>query len=120
MLNGGWNLDFRQIKEMRDYHQSRLALGWKEIKPGNIRTRYKITEQSCDNLAISIESFYTVVCFVRKDKDLWTIMKNWDGYSSTTMRGINLILEKFNAPKLSKKKWQNLEYRSWSILSSEL
>lgn len=118
MLNGGWNLDSRQVKEMRDYHKQQLSLGWLSVSDGNFRTRYKIIEKRDDYEAYEIESFYTVVCYITKEQGLWYILKEWDGWSSTTQRGINQILKKIGAPlSINKKLWNDLPYLQWAMIS---
>ena len=119
MLNGGWNLSRTQVKEMREYHKKQLANGWRGIKDGNIRTRYRIIKDDGNDISIEVESFYTTVCYISKESGLWWILKEWDGYSSTTLRHLNLLAEKFHFPSISKKKWNDLAYQSWCILSSE-
>ena len=117
MLNGGYSLDRYQIADMRQYHKQQLKQGWKAVKEGNIRNRYKeedFVEEG--STYIRVESFYTEVCVLLKEDGLWWIMKEWDGYSSTTMRGINLVFEKYDIPRMNKKDWEELPYLSWSLI----
>ena len=116
MLNNGFSLDRYQVKDMRVFHNQQLKIGWKGIKEGNIRTRYKEEDIVESGKYIRIESFYTEVCILLKEDGIWWISKEWNGYSATTLRGINLVCEKFGAPKLSKKIWEQLPYQYWTLM----
>lgn len=60
----------------------------------------------CDTDAeeVKIYSYSTLVAIVKNGK----IYRKWLGYSSTTIKHINQVLETLEMPKISKKDWEGL------------
>ena len=60
----------------------------------------------CDTDAeeVKIYSYSILVAIVKNGK----ISKKWRGYSATTLRHINVVLQEMAIPKISKKDWEGL------------
>lgn len=60
----------------------------------------------CDTDAeeVKIYSYSTLVAVLKNGK----LVRYWRGYSSTTIKHINQVLEELNLPKITKKDWEEL------------
>lgn len=54
---------------------------------------------------VKIYSYQTLVAIVKNGK----LTRCWEGYSPTTIKHINQILEEMYLPKITKKEWEKLE-----------
>lgn len=53
---------------------------------------------------VKIYSYSTLVAVIENGK----FIRKWSGYSLTTMKHINQVLEELNLPKVTKKDWQKM------------
>ncbi len=59
-----------------------------------------------ENNSKFLRSYNTIVCHIDENNNF---IKDWYGYSATTMRHINSFREYYGFPKMSKKEWENME-----------
>lgn len=59
-----------------------------------------------DNDNRFLRSYDTIVCHIDENNNF---IKDWYGYSATTMRHVNSFREYYGFPKMSKKEWENMK-----------
>lgn len=97
-----YNMTPEDIKELR--------AEYKKDKAQNVATQLDtraIEIEYMDNVYI-LKSYYTNVACIYNNK----LYKLWNGYSNTTLKHINLFLDKHNMPTITKYDWimQDVEH----------
>lgn len=91
-----------ELKEMRKNYRMWIKDGWERLPGANTRALYKV-----DNNKVVLQSYYTDVIMIDIDNN--AVYKLWNGYSVTTLKHINTLLNMFKMPAYSKKEWENLK-----------
>lgn len=102
MFNG--YLNKYELKDMiKDYKYYILNENYKKVPGCNERALYKVNS---DN-TIELLSYYTTVLLI--DINDHKYYKLWSGYSVTTLKHVNALLNMYGFDTVSKKEWENLK-----------
>lgn len=105
--NGYDMLNSQEIRDMREtYKEFKNQKHYKVLPGANTRALYKVIENTGVKMVV-LKSYYTNVLVIDLNNN--TVIKLWDGFSVTTLKHVNLLLEMFSFKKLSKKEFMNLK-----------
>lgn len=98
----GYYLSKYELKEMRKDYKYWLNNGYKRVPGCNERALYIVNS---DN-TVELLSYYTTVLLI--DINDHKYYKLWSGYSVTTLKHVNALLNMYGFNTVSKKEWENL------------
>lgn len=105
--NGYDMLNSQEIKDLREaYKEFKDQKHYKTLPGANTRALYKVIENTGVKMVV-LKSYYTNVLVIDLNDN--TVVKLWDGFSVTTLKHVNLILEMFGFKSLSKREFMNLK-----------
>lgn len=91
-----------ELKDMKDVYKSLKLRGWQPLPGANTRAMINIVGDD-----VVLKSYYTNVLVINLKN--YSVCKLWDGFSVTTLKHVNLLLDMFGFKRLNKKEFMNLE-----------
>lgn len=95
-------LNSHEMKDMKDSYKSLKKRGWMSLLGANSRALINF-KGDC----VVLKSYYTNVLVI--DLKNYTVTKLWDGFSVTTLKHVNLLLNMYGFKSLNKREFMDLE-----------
>lgn len=95
-------LNSHEKKDMKESYKSLKKRGWQTLHGSNSKALMLLTDDR-----VVLKSYYTNVLVIEFKKK--AVIKLWDGYSVTTLKHVNLLLNLFGYKSLNKREFMDLE-----------